>query len=113
MNRRRNEARTPTLIYVAVFLALAIVAVGGVSYANLKNRQIQVSRAIDATDRRSEKWRLDIRTTEMRMDELVSYFVLVKKIKENHSTLRPIPTGVVEEVDSALSSGPSVASASP
>jgi len=84
-----------------------------VRYAYYKNCQIQVSREIDATDRRSEKCRLDIRTTEMRMDELASYFVIGKKIKENHSLLRPIPIGVVEDVDSTLSSRHSVASASP
>ncbi len=113
MNRRRNEARPPMLIYVAIFMAFAIIAVGGVRYVYFKNRQIQVSREIDATDRRSEKCRLDIRTTEMRMDELVSYFVIGKKIKENHSTLRPITTGISEEIDSALSTRHSVASASP
>jgi hypothetical protein len=113
MNRRRNEARTPMLIYVAVLLAFGIIAVSGVRYVYFKNRQIQVSREIDATDRRSEKCRLDIRTTEMRMDELVSYFVIGKKIKENNSSLRPIPTGIVEEVDSTLSTRHSVASASP
>jgi hypothetical protein len=113
MNRRRNQARTPILIFVAVILGSGISAWFGARYVYFKNRQIIVNREIDAADRRTEKCRLDIRTTQMRMDELVSYFVIARKIKENQSLLRPIPSGVVEEVDSTLSTDHSVASASP
>lgn len=113
MNRRRNETRTPVSVFFALFLAAAIAAAGGVLHAYYKNRQIQITREIDAIDRRVEEYRLDIRTTEMRSDQLLNRFVIRKQIEENGSSLRPIPMGVAEEVDAASFSRHSVASAVP
>jgi hypothetical protein len=113
MNRRRQESRTPISVFFSLFLAAAIAAAGGVLHAFYKNRQIQVSREIDAIDRRVEQARLEIRTTEMRMDQLLNRFVIRKQIEANGSALRPIPMGVVEEIDAATLSRHSVASAAP
>ena len=35
----------------------------------------------------------------MRMDQLLNRFVIRKQIEENGSNLRPIPMGVVEQID--------------
>ena len=113
MNRRRQESRTPISVFFSLFLAAAIAAAGGVLHAFYKNRQIQVSREIDAIDRRVEQARLEIRTTEMRMDQLLNRFVIRKQIEANGSALRPIPMGVVEEIDAVTISRHSVASAAP
>lgn len=113
MNRRRNETRTHLSVFLSLFLAATIVAAGGVLHAFYKNRQVQISREIDAIDRRVEQDRLDIRTTEMRMDQLLNRFAIRKQIESNGTTLRPIPIGVVEEMDPIMSSRHSVASASP
>ena len=113
MNRRRNETRTPLRVFLALILAAAIAAGGGVLHAFYKNRQVQITREIDAIDRNVVQCRLDIQTTEMRMDDLLSRFVIRKQIEQNGSSLRPIPMGVVEEIDAATSSRHSVASAAP
>ncbi len=113
MNRRRNETRTPVSVFFSLFLAAAIAAAGGVLHAYYKNQQVQIAREIDAIDRRVEQDRLDIRTTEMRMEQLLNRFVIRKQIEANGSLLRPIPMGVVEEIDVATSSRHSVASAAP
>ncbi len=113
MNHRRNEARTPVSVFFSLFLATAIVAAGGMLHAYYKNRQVQASREITAIDRRVEQYRLDIRTTEMRMDQLLNRFAIRKQIEANGSSLRPIPLGVVEEIDDAASSRHSVAAATP
>jgi hypothetical protein len=113
MNRRRNESRPSVSIFFAVILAAAIVAGGGVLHVFYKNRQIAISREIDAIERRVEQYRLDIRTTEMRMDQLLNRFVIRKQIEENGSQLRPIPVGAVEQVDPAISNRHSVASTEP
>lgn len=113
MNRRRTETRTSASTFFALFLAAAIAAGGGVLHAFYKNCQVQISREIDAIDRRVEQCRLDIRTTEMRMDQLLNRFVIRKQIEENGSSLRPIPIGVVEEIDATAASRHSVASAAP
>jgi len=113
MNRRRNESSTPMVVFFALILAAAIAASGGVLHAYYKNRQVQVAREIDTIDRRVRQCRLDIQTTEMRMDMLLNRFAIRKQIEENGSSLRPIPTGVSEEIDSVSLRRHSVASASP
>ena len=113
MNRRRDEPRTPASVFIAVILAATIMAAGGVLHAFYKNRQIQISREIDAIDRNVEHCRLEIRTTEMRMDQLLNRFVIRKQLEENGSALRPISLAVVEEIDPAPPSPRSVASAAP
>ncbi|MCP5543717.1 MAG: hypothetical protein H7A49_07390 [Akkermansiaceae bacterium] len=111
MNRRRNENRTPASVIFALLLAAAISAGGGVLYAYYKNRQIQTAREIDAIDRRVEQYRYDIRTTSMRMDELLNRFAIREQLEESGSTLRPISMSVVEEIDPAKLQRRSVASA--
>ena len=111
MNRRRDEPRTPVSVFIAVILAATISAGGGVLHAYYKNRQVQITREIDAIDRNVEHCRLEIRTTEMRMDQLLNRFVIRKQLQENGSSLRPISIAVVEEIDPAPPTRRSVASA--
>ena len=61
-----------SIIYLGVGIPIgllgetfAIAAAGGVLHAFYKNRQIQITREIDAIDRRVEQCRLDIRTTDI------------------------------------------------
>jgi hypothetical protein len=113
MNRRRNEPRTSVSIIFALILAAVIVAGGGVLHVYYKNRQIAVTREVDAIERRIEQYRLDIRTTQMRMDQLLNRFAIRKQIEENRSDLRPIPMGVVEHIDSTATTRHSVALVEP
>jgi hypothetical protein len=114
MNRRRDEPRTPASVFIALILAATIVAGGGVLHAYYKNTQIQITREIDAIDRDIEHCRLEIRTTEMRMDQLLNRFVIRKQLEENGTTMRPISIAVVEEIDPAATpSRRSVASVAP
>lgn len=113
MNRRRNEAATSALVIFSLILAASIAAAGGVLHAYYKNRQIQVAREIDSIDRRVVQYRLDIQTTEMRMDQLLNRFAIRNQIEKNGSLLRPIPTGVSESIDPEILVRPSVASAVP
>lgn len=113
MNRHRNETRPSGSIYLALILAAFIVAGGGVLHAYYKNRQVTVTREIDAIEHHVEQYRLDIRTTDMRMDQLLNRFAIRKQIEENGSGLRPIPLGVIERIDSSNNPHPSVASIVP
>ena len=113
MNRRRNENRTPASMFIALLLAAVVAAGGGVLHAFYKNRQVQITREIDAIDRRVEQYRLDIRTTQMRSDQLLNRFVIRKQIEANGSSLRPIPICAIEEVDATATSRQSIALAIP
>lgn len=114
MNRRKADsesARTPVCIFVALILAAAIAAGGGVLHAIYKNRQVQVARDIDAAERRIGQYQLETQTIRMRMDERLNRFTIRQELEQSGSTLRPIPIGLIEEVDPAPSSGTSVAAA--
>lgn len=113
MNRRRHDTRTPASAYFALILAAAIAAVGGVLHAYYKNRQIQVSREIDAIERRIEQYQLDVRTTQMRMDQLLNRFAMRKQLEEAGSAMVSIPVSAIEEVDPAPLLRHSVAAATP
>ena len=113
MNRRRHQSHASGFPIYAMILAALIIAAGGVLHVFYKNNQIKISREIDALDRRVEHSRLEIRTTEMRMDQLLNRFVIRKQLEQNGSTMRSIPLAVVEEIDSASSNRRSVASTAP
>jgi hypothetical protein len=113
MNRRRNEPRTSGFPIFALLIGAAIMAAGGVLHVYYKNSQIQITREIDAIERRVEQYRLDIRTTEMRMDQLLNRFVIRQQLEENGSSLRPISAAMVEEIDPTPPKRGSVASVAP
>lgn len=113
MNRRRNQPRTSAFPIFALLLGAAIIAGGGVLHGFYKNSQIKITRQIDAIERHMEHARLDIRTTEMRMDQLLNRFVIRKQLEDNGSSMRPISLAVVEEIAPAPASRRSVASAAP
>ena len=113
MNRRRNEPRTSGFPIFALLIGAAIMAAGGVLHVYYKNSQIQITREIDAIERRVEQYRLDIRTTEMRMDQLLNRFAIREQLEENRSSLRPISVAMVEEIDPTPPKRRSVASVAP
>jgi len=111
MNRRRNESRTSGFPIFALLIGAAIIAAGGVLHVYYKNRQISVTRETEAIRTRIEHDRFDIRTTEMRMDQLLNRFVIRKQLEANGSTMRPITASMVEEIEPAPQGKRTVASA--
>ncbi|HEX5790040.1 MAG TPA: hypothetical protein VFY13_02755 [Luteolibacter sp.] len=113
MNRRKDEPKASLCMIIAVILGAAIIASGGVLHAYYKNRQVQITREIDAVGRSIEECRLEIRTSEMRMDQLLNRYLIRKKLEEHSSTLRPIPVAAIEEIQPQPPARRSVASADP
>jgi hypothetical protein len=113
MNRSRHEARTAVSVFLSLFLGAFIAASGGVLHAYYKNRQVQVSREIKAIDRRVAECRDDINMVDTRMEGLLNRFVIREQIRANGSSLRPIPIGIVEEIDAISPNRHNVASIAP
>ena len=63
-----------------------------------RNCQIQTAREIDAVERRIERHQLDIRTVQMRADQILNLFAIRKTLEEVGTELVPIPVGVSEDV---------------
>jgi hypothetical protein len=80
-NRRRDAPRTSSVPLFAILLGAGIAAAGGVLHAYYKNLQVSLSREIDGAERRIEQRRLEIRTTEMRMDQLLNRFVIRQQLE--------------------------------
>jgi uncharacterized protein HemX len=101
MNRKRNESPKksihPTTV-LAICLAIVTAALGGVWQAWLKNRQIQVAREIDQLERQAGQYQLDIRTAQMRMDQLLNRFAIRQQLSDLGSSMQPIPMGITDEI---------------
>ena len=111
MNRLNSAPRTPVSIFFALIGGFVIAAGGGVQHAVYKNRQVKITREIDAIELRIEQYKLDIRTTQMRSDAILNRFTIRKQLEDTGSALRPIPPGLPEDVNQAPPAA--VASASP
>ncbi|MEI6675745.1 MAG: hypothetical protein WCO57_11260 [Verrucomicrobiota bacterium] len=102
MNRLKSQTRPPASVFIfAPIIAAIIGAGGGVWHADIKFRQTQVNREIDAIEHRVEQYQLEIRTTQMRNDAILNRFAIRKQLEESGSPLRPIPIGLFEEVKPA------------
>lgn len=113
MNQLRSHPRNHPSVFFVVVLAIVVVASGGMLYAYYKNRQIQTLRAIEAVEKRTEQYQLDIRTSQMRADQLLNRYTIRERLRQMGSDLRPIPQGVVEEIGPRATSAGAVASAMP
>ena len=112
MNRRRqeNQTRISPIVFFSLILAGAVGAIGGITYVYYRNCQIKVAREIDAIEQRIEQHQLDIRTVQMRSDQILNLFAIRKTLEEVGTDLVPIPVGVSEDI--LPSNPPAVATAS-
>jgi hypothetical protein len=100
MNRRRQETsqKISMVVIFSLILAGVIGASGGVTYVVYRNGQINTMREIDVVELRIEQHQLDIRTVQMRADQILNLYAIRKTLKEVGTDLVPIPAGVTEDV---------------
>ncbi len=100
MNRRRQEthSRISPVVIFALILAGAIGAIGGITYVYYRNCQIVAAREIDVIERRIERHQLEIRTIQMRSDQILNLFAIRDTLEEEGTSLVPIPAGVSENI---------------
>lgn len=98
MNRRKSDTRSSAHTIIALIMAAAIAAGGGVMHAIYKNKQVTVLREIDASERRIGEYQLDIQTFRMRMDERLNRFAMRQELAAANSPLCEIPHDIIEEI---------------
>lgn len=98
MNRRRTEQRCGPLPVAVLVAAAALGAFGGIVHVYYKNRQIEVARHIERAEERIAQHRNDIRTVQMRMDQMLNRYVMRAQLRELGSELRPIPAEKFEVI---------------
>lgn len=105
MNRRRTEKRCGPLSVAVLVAAAALVAFGGIVFVCYKNQQIKVARLIEQSEQRSAQHRNDIRTTEMRMDQLLNRYEMRDQLKEIGSVMCPVSPEMVEVIEPGVPEG--------
>jgi len=98
MNRRRSEHRRGLLPVAVLVTAAALGASGGVAHVYYKNRQIEVARQVERVEQQTAKHHDDIRTLDMRMDQMLNRYVMRAQLRELGSSLRPVPPEMVEVI---------------
>jgi cell division protein FtsL len=98
MNRRRTTENLGSFSVFLIVAAAIFVVSAGVLFAFLKNRQIEVAREIEKVEDRIAKHEMDIKTAEMRIDQLTNRYAMRDQLRQNGSALVAIPASAVEAV---------------
>jgi len=102
MNRRRTDTpRSHFTTYFSVIVGAVVAAAGGVTHAYYMNRQVEARREIKRVESETKERRLEIMTTEMRIGEMLNRYTAKEELARQHSSLKAIPRGVVEDVNPA------------
>jgi hypothetical protein len=99
VNRRRNHTPVHRFLHFVLLAAAAIGAAGGVLIACYKNRQVRIARQIEQVEQRIAEHEDDIRTVQMRMDQMLNRYVMRDQLRDLGSIMLPIPKSAIEVVD--------------
>lgn len=113
MNRRRTTVNHGSFSFFLIAIAAVVVASGGVLFAYLKNSQVEVAREIEKVEDRIAKHQMDIKTAEMRIDQLTNRYAMRDQLRQNGSSLIAIPAKAIEAVVPDSSPASAVALAQP
>lgn len=93
--------------------AAFMLAVAGVMHAYVKNRQVEVAREIDETQRHIEEIQEQTKLILVNKDRKLNRHLIRNELSERGSELCSIPPQVVEVVEPATGSGDAVAVSTP
>lgn len=99
MNHRRSDTpQNHFPLYLAIIAGAIVASGGGISYAYHMNRQVETNREIHRVEARIKERELEILTVQMRTGELLNRYHIREELVHQHTSLQPIPHGVVETV---------------
>jgi hypothetical protein len=92
-----RQHRSNLFLWFVVFVALAIVTSGAISYVTYRNLQIQVAREIEATEKRiASLVQDDIPSIQAEIDRQLARYDLREKLQRNGSKLISTPANRIE-----------------
>ena len=100
MNRRKSTRHMNFGSVLLLLVAAVLVAGAGVFHACVKNRQIEIARAIDKTEGRIGQLDNDTRTLQMYLDRHLNRFKIGERLKQMGSKLIAIDRENLETVNS-------------
>jgi hypothetical protein len=99
MNRRKSARSISFGSVLLLVVAAILIAAAGVFQACVKNRQVEVARNIEKTEHRIVQVGNETKTVQMYLDRQLNRFLVKERLKQLGSTMTPIKTGDIEEVD--------------
>jgi hypothetical protein len=101
MNHRRDEPpNRQRLTFLSMFVGATVAAAGGIVYAYYMNRQVEINRELQRVETRIKEHQLVIMNTRRLIDDDLGRYLIREKLVQLHSSLKPIPRGVIEDVQS-------------
>lgn len=99
MNHRRDEhPNRHRFTFLSMFVGAVVAAAGGILYVYYMNRQVETSRELRRVETRIKEHELAIMNTRRLIDDDLGRYLIREKLVQQHSTLKPIPPGVIEDV---------------
>jgi hypothetical protein len=99
MNHRRDEhPNRHRFTFLSVIVGVLVAAAGGILYAYCMNRQVETNRELKRVEMRIKEHELAILNTRRLIDDDLGRYLIRDKLVQQHSTLKPIPPGVIEDV---------------
>lgn len=99
MNKRRNVQSSSGILHAVVLVVSAVIlAAGGVLHAYAKNRQVEVTREIDASRGRIDETNEAIKMMQVKIDRKLNRHIIRASLAERGSDLSSIPSQVVEVI---------------
>jgi len=98
-NKRRTQKKNLNVSEVILLVVAAVlVATGGIWHAVIKNEQVEVTRQIEASRKRTALHRNEATSIKVQMGRKVDRYVIKNALQDQQSTMREMPIGVIEVV---------------
>ncbi len=97
MNHRKKTPNLSLSSFAVLILAGLIVAVGGVSYVVVKNKQVTLRKEIARSEGRKHEHQIAITEHQADIEETLGVFHLRERLVTSRSNLERIPAGVIEK----------------
>ncbi|MEI7927223.1 MAG: hypothetical protein WCH40_01635 [Verrucomicrobiales bacterium] len=99
MNHRRDEnPHRHRFTFLSMFVGAIVAAAGGILYVYYMNRQVETNRELKRVEMRIKEHELVIMNTRRLIDDDLGRYLIREKLVQQHSSLKPIAQGVVEDV---------------
>lgn len=99
MNKHRNKERRFSIAEIVVLiLAAAVLMVGGVTHAWLKNSHVDVMRDVDQAERRIKDHEDTINSLQVKIDKKLNIYQLRDDLERAKSSLVLVPVSAIEVI---------------
>lgn len=101
--RKKRNSKQLSIIMFNILMVFGVFCCGGTFYTVLKNKQIHLARQIETVQSRTDQHGMDIRTEQMRVDQLLDRYMIRERLRVTGSQLQPISQDAIVHIATPLS----------